>query len=240
MERHLNLIKTGHQEIEKRIFPRFPFSYLVFRANSNAKSYQVKDISYNGMSIALKDGESTFSEGDSISGEIHWHGVKVEVSMLVRRVSADSIGVEFTGGRSTEIAMKDFLSISNIAKSMKPIHEYKDQMEIPSNLSFWLRCDGPFELFIWKHADGEVSKIQIIMMANFIEWNDGKGLSSGKILSVRNTDTPLTNEEEFEFLIDDKLDEEKLDFAKEIIREINHDLLSKEVYDFICLKLSVS
>jgi len=240
MERHLNLIKTGHQEVEKRVFPRFPFSYLVFReAGDNGRSFEVKDISYSGMQVGLKDGESKYTEGDTVSGEIHWYAQRVEVKGVVKRVENNNIGVEFSGD-SIESQMKNFLSIENIAKSMKPIHEYKDSMEIPANLAYWLRCDGPFELFVWQHNDNEISKIQIIMMHNFVEWNDGVGLTSGKILSVKNHDTPLTTEEEFEFLIDDQLDEEKLDFCKKIVSSVDQELLPETALEFINRKLGVS
>ncbi|EQC51398.1 PilZ domain-containing protein [Bacteriovorax sp. DB6_IX] len=216
MERHLNLIKTGHQEVEKRVFPRFPFSYLVFREEGEGgKSYEVKDISYSGMQVSLKDGECSYKEGDSLKGEIHWYSQRVQIVGTVRRVESSNVGVEFSGDL-IEKEMKNFLSVENIAKSMRPIHEYKDQMEIPANLAYWLRCDGPFELFVWQHNDHEISKIQVIMMHNYVEWNDGVGLSSGKILSVKNHDTPLSNEEEFEFLIDDQLDVEKLEFCREL------------------------
>lgn len=239
MERHLNLIKTGHQSVEKRVFPRFPFSYLVFREAGGAQSYEVRDISYSGMSLNLKDGTVKFKIDDIVKGEIHWHGTKLAVEMRVRRSEDMNVGVEFLGGRDSELKMKNFLSVANIARSMKPIHEYKEQIEMPANLSHWLRTDGPFEVFVWNHVNNEISKIQIIMMNNFIEWNDGKGLSSGKILSIRNTDTPLMNEEEFEFLIDEKLDEDKLEFSKEIVKELNSQLLSENAFEFLCRKLSI-
>lgn len=240
MERHLNLIKTGHQDIEKRVFPRFPFSYLVFReAGENGKSYEVKDISYSGMQISLKDGEADYKLDDKLTGEIHWYGEKVQVNGIIKRVQKSNLGIEFVGGRDSEVAMKKFLSLENIAKSLRPIHEYKGQLEIPANLAYWFRCDGPFEIFVWQHNDNEISKMQIIMMQNFVEWNDGKGLSSGKILSSRNADTPLVAEEEFEFLIDDALDEEKLIFAKNIVSNLSDELLTEELKAFLHRKLGI-
>lgn len=240
MERHLNLIKTGAQAVEKRVFPRFPFTYLIFRSNEDAQSFEVKDISYSGMSLCLKDGAISYKEGDTLKGDIHWHGTKVSVEMKVRRVLEKSIGVEFLGGRSVEKAMKDFLSIGNIVRSMKPIHEYKDQIDLPGALAYWLRADGPFEVFVWRHTDSEISKFQIIMMNNFIEWNDGKGVCSGKILSVKNTEMPLNSEEEFEFLIDDVIDEDKLTFAREIVKELNTGVIPADAFEFLCRKLSIS
>ena len=117
MERHLNLIKTGHQEIEKRVFPRFPFSYLVFReAGDNAKSYEVNDISYSGMQVSLKDGDTKHGVGESITGEIHWYGQVVKVQGIIRRAHTSNLGIEFSGGQESELQMKEFLSIENISK----------------------------------------------------------------------------------------------------------------------------
>ena len=44
-------------------------------------------------------------------------------------------------------------------------------------------------------------------------------------------------EEEFEFLIDPKLDELKLQFASRIVNGVDAEGLDPEVYDFLCRKL---
>ncbi len=238
MDRHLNLVSSSSQPVEKRIFPRFPFSYLTFRAKgSDERSYEVKDISYSGMRIALKDGDSPLKEGDEVSGEIHWVKESVNICGAVRRINEDSIAITFSGGRDSEVKMKKFICVENIAKCLRPIHEYKDQIEIPANLICWLRSDGPFEIFIWTHTDNEISRMQVIMMDHYVEWNDGKGLKSGEISSIKNHDSPLVTEEEFEFVIDTMLDEEKLRFASTIVRNIDQSMIDETVYDFLCRKL---
>ncbi|MAE59094.1 MAG: hypothetical protein CME69_09450 [Halobacteriovorax sp.] len=238
MDRHLNLVKSGSNQSEKRVFPRFPFSYLVFRHDeSDKRSYEVKDISYSGMRICLKDGHSNLLEGDSVSGEIHWLKNNIQIDGVVKRVDDDSIGIVFNGGRESELKLKDFLSVENVAQCLRSIHDYKDQVEIPTNLVCWLRADGPFEVFVWTHPDGEISRMQVIMMNHFVEWNDGKGLKSGEITSIKNHDSPLVTEEEFEFLIDPKLDELKLQFASRIVNGVDAEGLDPEVYDFLCRKL---
>eukprot|EP00481_Brizalina_sp_1-RS-2013_P000340 TRINITY_DN10973_c0_g1_i1.p1 TRINITY_DN10973_c0_g1~~TRINITY_DN10973_c0_g1_i1.p1 ORF type:complete len:106 (-),score=6.69 TRINITY_DN10973_c0_g1_i1:132-449(-) len=98
MDRHLNLIKDGAGKTEKRVFPRFPFSYLVFRqAGANTKSYEVKDISFTGMQISLKDGESEFKVTDLIEGEIHWYSEVVKIKGEVKRVEDNNIGIVLKG-----------------------------------------------------------------------------------------------------------------------------------------------
>ena len=75
MERHLNLIKTDFEQTEKRIFPRFPFSYLTFKSSNdgaNKHVFEIKDISYTGMQLCLKDGGHDFTPGNTIGGTVHW------------------------------------------------------------------------------------------------------------------------------------------------------------------------
>ena len=238
MDRHLNLVQSGKGISEKRVFPRFPFSYLVFRqSESDNRSYEVKDISFSGMRISLKDGESGLKVGDKIEGEVHWIKNSINISAKVIRIEGDSIAVTFEGGRESEKKLKEFLSVENIAKCLRSIHDYKAQIEIPHDLVCWLRADGPFEIFVWTHNDNEISRIQVIMMNHFVEWNDGKGLKSGEVVSVKNHDSPLITEEEFEFLIDHKLDEEKLKFTARIINGIDEEMIEASIYDFLCRKL---
>ncbi|WP_412473415.1 PilZ domain-containing protein [Halobacteriovorax sp. YZS-1-1] len=238
MKKHLNLIKTGHQSIEKRVFPRFPFSYLVFKRDDNSVNYQVKDISYGGMSLALKDGVVSAKLDDEFSGEIHWYDQKVNVKCIVRRVEEDNIGVEFVKSDIFDKSLLNFLSVSNVSKNLRPIHEYDEQMDLPIGLKTWLRCDGPFEIFVWHHRDGEISKIQILMMDSILEWTDGEGIQTGKVLSVRPSDKPLTHEEEIEFLIDSPIDQDKLEFANELVQHIPESLISEGDLKFLTRKIS--
>ncbi len=237
MKKHLNLIKTGHQSIEKRVFPRFPFSYLVFKRDDNSMNYQVRDISYGGMSLTLNDESEHAKMEDEFSGEIHWYDQKVNVKCKVKRVEKDNLGLEFIKDDIFDKTLLNFLSVSNVSRNLRPIHEYDEQLELPVGLKTWLRCDGPFEIFVWHHRDGEISKIQILMMNSILEWTDGEGLQTGKVLNVRSSDKPLTHEEEFEFLIDSPLDHEKLDFAKELINHIPESLISETDLQFLTRKI---
>ncbi|MFG1498749.1 PilZ domain-containing protein [Halobacteriovorax sp. XZX-3] len=237
MKKHLNLIKTGHQSIEKRVFPRFPFSYLVFKREDNSKNYQVRDISYGGMSLTLSDGDLGAQMEDKFSGEIHWYDQKVKVKCIVRRVEKDNLGIEFIKDDIFDKTLLNFLSVANVSKNLRPIHEYDEQLELPVGLKTWLRCDGPFEIFIWHHRDGEISKIQILMMDSILEWTDGEGIQTGKVLNVRSSDKPLTHEEEFEFLIDTPVDQDRLDFARELVAHVPKSLISEGDLEFLTRKV---
>lgn len=97
MERHLNLIKTDYQEVEKRVFPRFPFSYLTFKAgDSESKVFEVKDISFLGMQLCLKDGGHDFIPGTEIDGTLHWKGATLKALGNVKWVRGQQLGVAFT------------------------------------------------------------------------------------------------------------------------------------------------
>jgi hypothetical protein len=105
-------------------------------------------------------------------------------------------------------------------------------------VEFWLRSDGPVELFIWQHGDGEIAKIQILFMETFVEWEDGAGLKTGRTLSKRNVDSPLINEDEWIFKLDSGIDEEKLARVKDLVNLISDELLPSEMKTFLLRQLS--
>lgn len=239
MEGQLNLIKTGYQDVEKRIFPRFPFCFLTFKGeSSSAQAFEVVDISYTGMQLGLKDGGHTYKEGQELKGEIHWKGSKLNIVGKVKWVSGKRLGVKFSPDEKQESKIKTFLSIDNIVKSMRPVHGHDIDMDVPSNLKYWVRADGPFEIFVWRHNDGEVSRFQIIMMENYVEWYDGKGLKTGRVISKRDLDTPLICEDEVMFQVDEVVDQQKIEMACDIVTALGDSHLPEGARSFLSLKLS--
>jgi hypothetical protein len=240
MQSHLSLIKTGTQDLEKRVFPRFPFSYLLFKATScDEITFEVKDISYTGMQICLKDGGHTFRKDESIDGKLNWRGKDLKIDGSIKWVKGQRIGVAFSSDAEFEGKIKDYLSIKNIVSSMRPLHAAGLELETPVDLKYWLQADGPVEVFVWQHNDGEISKFQLILMDSFIEYQDGKGLRSGRILTKRDLDTPLVQADEFVFEIDTVISEERLDFAKDLVRHIPTNFLPQEVNSYLKLKLGI-
>lgn len=240
MENHLSLIKTGYQDIEKRVFPRFPFNYLTFKAqNGLERVFAVKDISYTGMQLSLKDGGHPYKSGQDLQGVLHWRGASLELSAEVKWVHGQRLGVEFNAGKHFESQIKNFLSFDNIIKGMRALHHSTLDLDLPSDLSYWLQADGPVEIFVWCHKDGEISRFQMIMMESFVEYQDGKGLKSGRVLTKRDLDTPLVQEDEFVFEMDERISEERLAFAKEITKRIPDHFLPERVLEFLRLKLGL-
>ena len=239
MEGQLNLIKTGYQDVEKRIFPRFPFCFLTFKGEaSSAQAFEVVDISYTGMQLGLKDGGHAYVEGQDLNGEIHWKGSNLSISGKVKWVSGKRLGVKFANDANLISNIKSFLSVDNIVKSMRPVHGHDMDMDVPSNLKFWVRADGPFEIFVWRHNDGEISHFQIIMMENYVEWYDGKGLKTGRVISKRDLDTPLICEDEIMFQVDEGVDEHKIAMACDIVEALGDSHLPEGARSFLTLKLS--
>lgn len=240
MQGHLSLIKTGTQDLEKRVFPRFPFSYLLFKADhGEERAFEVKDISYSGMQLCLKNGGHSFKVGEHIEGSLQWRAASLEVKGPIKWVKGQRLGVAFSEDDGFEDQIKSFLSIKNIIASMKPLHTAGLDLEVPGDLKVWLQADGPVEFFVWQHSGGDIAKFQIIMMDSFIEYQDGKGLRSGRVLTKRDLETPLVHEDEFVFEIDDQLSEARLDFAQELTAGLPTSYLPASVLDFLKLKLGM-
>ena len=238
MERRFNLIKSDFEKHEKRILPRFPFCYLTFKSDENSRVYEVKDISHTGMQLSLKDGTHEFKEDGVMKGHIHWLGKNLDIAGTVKWHTANRIGIEFIKKRDVLEKVQSFLQIDELVKRMKPLHKVDDGLEIPARLKYWLRSDGPVEVFVWQHADGEIAKLQVLFLETFVEWEDGLGLKTGRILSKRNVDSPLLTEDEWVFHIDLDIDPEKLEKACTLIKHITDDLLPSEVRTFLARQLS--
>lgn len=239
MDRQFNLIKNDIGTHEKRVLPRFPFCYLTFKAkNNNHMVYEVKDISFTGMQLSLKNGTHSYKEDEALTGCVHWHGQTLDLSGKVAWLTQSRLGVEFTKNPKQMSEVKEFLSVKNIVNNFRPIHKSNIGLEIPAKLKFWLRGDGPMEVFVWQHAGGALSTIQILLMENFVEWEDGVGLKTGRALSKRNLDTPLLTEDEYVFLMDEAPNHDRLQFAIDVVKNVPNDYLSPETLEFIKMKLS--
>lgn len=238
MERHLSLIKTDYQEVEKRVFPRFPFGFMFFKDTTQTKKvFEVKDISLTGMQMSFKDGDHGFAKGSVINGELVWREAKINVKATVMWVRENSLGLSFETGIYTEEKLRNFLCFDNIVSHIKPLHNTNLEIDLPNNLKYWLKSDGVLDLFVWEHPKHGISRFQVLVMEHFIEWEEGLGVKSGKALTQRNLETPLSQENEFVFEIDEALNANKVDMAIGVVEKINGDILPNEAREFILYKL---
>ena len=238
MERRFNLIKSDFEKHEKRILPRFPFCYLTFKSDDTSRVYEIKDISHTGMQLSLKDDGQAFATDTALKGHIHWLGKSLDIAGTVKWSTQNRIGVEFIKKHDVLDRVHNFLQMEEMVKRLKPLHKVNDGLEIPARLKYWLRSDGPVEIFVWQHNDGEMSKFQVLFLETFVEWEDGQGLKTGRILSKRNVDTPLITEDEWVFNIDSDADGAKLERIKTLVGLISIDLLPAETKTFLLRQLS--
>jgi hypothetical protein len=238
MERRFNLIKSDFEKHEKRVLPRFPFCYLTFKSDETSRVFEVKDISLTGMQISLKDDEHSFKEEANLKGSIHWMGKSLEVAGIVKWQTNNRVGVEFQKRREVLEKVQSFLKMEEIVKNLKPLHKVNGGLEIPNRLKYWLRSDGPVEIFVWQHSDGEIARFQVLYFETFVEWEDGAGLKTGRTLSKRNADSPLVSEDEWLFHIDHDVIPEKLERVQELLGHISSDLLPEEVKNLLHRQLS--
>ena len=110
-------------------------------------------------------------------------------------------------------------------------------IDLPNNLMFWLKADGVLDLYVWEHASAGISRFQILMMEHFIEWEEGVGLKTGRVMTQRDLDTPLSLEDEFVFQIDDSVVAEKIEMALGVVRKISDDHLPTDAKEFLIYKL---
>jgi hypothetical protein len=238
MERRFNLIKSDFEKHEKRVLPRFPFCYLTFKSDDTSRIYEVKDISHSGMQLSLKEEAHVFAEDSVLKGSIHWLGKNLDIAGTVKWSTSNRLGIEFVKRREITEKVMAFLDINEIVKRLKPLHKVESGLEIPPRLKYWLRSDGPVEIFVWQHGDGEIAKVQILFLEVFVEWEDGQDLKTGRILSKRNVDSPLLSEDEWVFKMDPDADGEKLTKVKELIGLIPQEHLPTEVKTFMVRQLS--
>jgi aromatic ring-cleaving dioxygenase len=238
MERRFNLIKSDFEKHEKRVLPRFPFCYLTFKAEENSRVYEVKDITHTGMQLSLKDDTQQFAGDHLLKGSIHWLGRNLDIAGTVKWSTQNRLGIEFVKRQEVLERVRSFLRVEDMVKCLKPLHKVENGLELPARLKYWLRADGPIELFVWQHNDGEIAKFQILFLETFVEWEDGNGAKTGRILSKRNVDSPLVNEDEWVFQIDADLDIEKLNRVIDLVKLISADLLPEEVQSFLVRQLS--
>lgn len=234
---HLKLVENAPNPFEKRKIPHFPFSFLTFKnlGKSSNQVFEVREISLTGTQLLLKDGKLDLVPGQEIEGELHWKGKSLKVKGSVVWVRDRRLGVLF----NNKFGLSEFLKIENVIDAMQALHKNSLNIEYPSNLKYWLHSDGPVEILIWDHQDGEWSEFQIVYFKNLIEWIDGSGVKTGVVLTRRNSETSVFEEEEFLFQIDRETDSAKIKDIFPLLDQIPNDFLPSDVINFLKLKLSV-
>ena len=159
------------------------------------------------------------------------------IKAKIQWVREASLGISFDTSISFEEKMRSFLSFENVVAHIKPLHRSELAIELPNNLKYWLKADGVLDLFVWEHTTEGVSRFQILFMEQFIEWEEGLGIKTGKVMTQRDLETPLSLEDEFTFQIDNSVNTEKVEMALGVVRKISPDHLPLEAREFLVYKL---
>lgn len=239
MNSYLSLVNNQtFENLEKRILPRFPLSHLLFRLNETKQTFEVIDMSADGAQIELKNGNLSLKVSQNISGEVNWRGHKLDIRAQVKWVKDNRLGLEFTNKNMIESKIDDFMCVDHFIPHLKALHKEKYQFDIPHGLTTWLRAEGPLELFIWSFRSGEIAKFQVIIFRNFIEWQDGVGIKTGKTYTQRSLNEASLQSErtEWYFNVDKVKDYSKIASAKNFISKIQDSHLSTELKSFLLRK----
>ncbi|MGB0453558.1 MAG: PilZ domain-containing protein [Bacteriovoracaceae bacterium] len=245
MPERFSLIKTEIRDPEKRILPRFPFSTMTFKlakeseAESSSHAFQVSNISSGGMGLGLISGSHQIKKGDFVSGDLRWRENSLTLSGEVAWTNAQGFGLMFQDDMSEIMREKldNILSLETISRNLRAIHKTEMGINIPSNLKIWLRTDGPVEIFYWTHNDNEFQKIQILVLDQYFEWEDGKGISTGEILSLKNIESPLNQSDEYSVSIDSDVNDDCLKKVSRLIENVASDILPDDAKNFLRCKL---
>ena len=231
----LSLIPSQVKLQEKRIFPRFPFPTMTFKTDNLPMAFQVSNISTTGMRILLKNGANPLSEGHSLEGTIHWQNHELRLTARVVWAKGQQAGLAFEQPQK----LRSLLSRKNIIQALKPLHLIPLDSP-PPHLKCWLKAASVFELLIWGHGDGKYQKIQALFDGNFVEWQDGQGLQTGKLLSHQDKDTPLFAQDELTLEMDQGIDQEKLTPVRELVQALPLDKIQESAKEFTLLKLQAA
>ncbi len=238
MERKLSLIKNTEKLQEKRIFPRFPIGLMIFKDQKNALTFEVKDISLNGMQIELKDGVNAYRNLESICGELHWRGDEISLNGEVQWASGQRLGIRFQNDEHAD-SLKGLLSLDNVVSHIKAVHENPLSLDLPHGLKYWLKADGVLDFFVWELPLSGISHFQILFMENFIEWNEGVGLRTGRIINQRNIETPLNFQDELIIENDTEIQADRIHLAKRILSSINPIHINHSDREFLLYKIKI-
>ena len=237
MNHRPGLVGGRIREVEKRTLPRFPFSRMTFKA-AGTRAFAVGDINDRGMRLQLRDGGHGHREGEVLEGVVKWRGETVELRGTVLWVRGDSLGLAFD--EEGAVRVRGLLGLGNVVAGLRPIRREDFDLEFPAGLGHWLRADRIAEVLVWQRPGGEVSSFQILLYGLLVEYEDGQGLKTGRVLERRGLDTPLAQRDELVLQVDPELDPGKLRLARDLAGRLGEGHLPQAVRDFLAVRLGAA
>ena len=170
---------------EQRQVPRFPLPKEQIKfllEDSQPKVCAIRDLSASGLGISLLEhGEALlFPLGQEYLAELKLDNETFHVPLVVRRVSAWSIGFEFLGA---DQVLKDkitrFLNPMVIGKSLKKVSLQLNPDVADYGLSSWYHGSAGTDLYFWSDARGGIERVVLCFGDHFWEWSLENKLRTG-------------------------------------------------------------
>jgi hypothetical protein len=162
---------------EQRQVPRFPLpkeQVKIFMDNDYAKVCAIRDMSETGLGISLLEpGEVLlFPLGQEYNAELKLGEDTFRITLVVRRVSAWSVGLEFLHD-NVDLALKigQFLNPMVIGKSLKKVALQLNPDVADFGLSSWYHGAAGTDLYFWSDARGGVDRVLLCFGDHFWEWS---------------------------------------------------------------------
>lgn len=232
----INLVASNKQTEIKRVLPRFPICYLTFREAGFHHVFEVVNISATGMQILLKDGKMPFHKESLITGELRWHGHELKLQGKTVWTTFSRAGIEFS--MNPEI-IEDFFNWERVGNNLKAVHGMDYPYDLPARLKYWVRSDGPHELHVWQYGSGAIESFSIILREKLVFWEEAQGVSTGRVISKRGVELPLSTEDEYIFLVDSISQKQLIKNALEFAQKLDNKHLPERMREFLIRKLDI-
>ena len=244
----LNSMGLKDTGVERRILPRYSFSYLTFKLlhhgeQVKAMTFEVNDVSVEGLALETKFFDlQNFKMGDFIHGVLNWAGERIDIKANIQWIKQGRFGIRFVPSKNLNERIRELTSIKLLTNKLKFLHLESEKMTLPQGLCYWIQSEGPLEFFAWKTKSTEViHRLQIIYWQNYLEWEKGQGWSTG-VLQDRHqygANGPMDSSE-CVVLFDSTLDQRKLKTMKDILSHFPDGAFAKSDQEFLLRKLMLS
>lgn len=162
---------------EQRHVPRFPLPKEQIKFLFEDGTYKVcaiRDLSANGVGISLLEhGEVLlFPLGQEYEAEIKLGTESISVRVIVRRVSAWSVGCEFLNADKVLLdKVTQFLNPMGIGKSFKKVSLDLNPEMAAYGLSAWYHGSSSTDLYFWNDTRGGIERALLCMGNQFWDWS---------------------------------------------------------------------
>jgi hypothetical protein len=216
---NLKVVSKDGEGAERRRVPRLNVTTEQFRFKDGGKIFSVVDLSSDGMSMRLLEGDDQklFPMASVIEGTLNLRREKFPIQARVRWTRPETVGVEFEGlAPETEKAIREFFNPEALGQELRPVPASADG-------AMWYHGPSGTDLLFWRRPDGSYNRFAVFIMGSYAQWDEGAGLSTGRMQSAleRSEVQGYLRLETMLLNPDAAADAGKLDIAKTLILSSN-------------------